>query len=262
VDSAAAGIPARPDLSPAAPPAEPPLRRRGRSIAFALVLSLLAPAVLGLVAVVPWSDGDTAFAFLDRRPDGSPVRWDPCRSIHYQVNLRYAPPDATDDVFEAVARASRASGIAFVFDGSTDRSPTEQGQANFRRLDLPGYQPVLISWLPAELFDSYADPREVIGVGIATTGERSWVYQSGMVVINADAPLLSGFGSGFSLGPVLLHELGHVLGLGHVGDADEIMWAPDLPGSNPSLFSNATNWGDGDLEGLRRVGRPAGCVPS
>lgn len=257
-----AAIPARPDVwDPPDPPRTPSGRRR-RYVALALVLSLFAPAVIGLIAVVPFTEDDTTFAFLNRRSDGSPFRWDPCRPIHYEVNLLYAPRGATEDVFDAVARASRASGMRFVFDGTTDRSPSEQGQGSFRRLNVPGYQPVLISWLSAEHFDTFADPTEVIGIGIAAPGigRESWVYESGMIVINADAPLLPGFGSGFSLGPVLMHELGHVLGLGHVSDTDEIMWAPDLPGWSPTQFSNATDWGGGDLQGLRKVGRPAGCI--
>jgi hypothetical protein len=38
------------------------------------------------------------------------------------------------------------------------------------------------------------------------------------------------------------------------------MWSPDLPGSNPFQVSGVTDWGDGDLEGLQRLGRPAGCI--
>jgi hypothetical protein len=167
-----------------------------------------------------------------------------------------------NDVMEAIQRLSDASGLQFVLDGQTDRTPTEQRQGRFHELTTFAFRPILISWLPANEFELYADPREVIGVGLAVpgSGEEYWVYKSGLVVINADAGILPGFVSGYSLGPVLMHELGHVVGLGHVGDVGEVMWSPDVPGSNPFQVSGVTDWGDGDLEGLQRLGRPAGCI--
>jgi len=257
-------IPGRPDVVqpfPPGPGAASPRRRR-RFVALALVLSLLSPAVLGLIAIGPWMDGESAYAFLDRRADGSPFRWEPCLPIHYEVNIEHAPPGAMDDVGEAIARLSEGSGLRFVLDGQTSRTPSEQRNGSFHELTTFAYRPVLISWLPSDEFELYADPDQVIGVGVAVpgSGDEYWVYKSGLVVINADAPIPPGFASGYSLGPVMMHELGHVVGLGHVGDVDEIMWSPDLPGSNPFQVSGVTDWGDGDLEGLQRLGRPAGCI--
>lgn len=252
---AAPWIPPRPDV------ARPP-RRRLRFVALALVVSLAAPGLLGLLAIAPWWDGPAAYSFIERRADGEPYRWEPCEPIHYEVNLEHAPPWAMSDVEEAVARVSSGSGMRFVLDGRTDRSPAEQRHGRFHELSTFTFRPVLIAWLPAEEFATYADPDEVIGLGFAVpgSGDDWWVYRSGLVVINADAPIPPGFSSGFSLGPVLMHELGHVVGLGHVGDTDEIMWSPELAGGNPLVVSNATDWGNGDLEGLRRLGRPAGCI--
>ena len=265
-------VPVRPDLGLPAPDGaqsippwpdrfRPPPRRR-RFVALALVLSLLAPAALAVAAAGPWGDGEPAYSFIERRPDGSPFRWDPCRPIHYEVNLENAPPWAMSDVTSAIDHLTRGSGLRFVLDGQTDRTPSEQRNGRFHELSSFTFRPVLIAWLPSEEFELYADPDEVIAVGLAVagSGEEYWVYKSGLVVINADAPIPPGFASGFSLGPVLMHELGHVLGLGHVGEIDEIMWSPDMPGSNPIAVSNATDWGDGDLEGLQRLGRPAGCI--
>ena len=256
-DVAPGGFPPRPDA-----PAPSPPRRRRRFVALALVVSLTAPGVLALVAFVPWSDGPPAYAFLERRCDGKPFRWEPCRAIHYEVNLAHASPTALADVTEAVARASRGSGIRFAFDGPTDRTPDAQEASDFRDPETLDIRPVLIAWLPSSSFSEYADPDEALGVGYGVPGSGNgyWVYETGLVVINADAPLHPGFAAPYALGPVLMHELGHVLGLGHVPDGSQIMWSPDEPGSDLFPAASVTDWGDGDLAGLQKVGRPAGCV--
>jgi hypothetical protein len=196
------------------------------------------------------------------RYDGKPFRWEPCRPIHYELNLTNAPATAIADVNEAVARASRGSGIRFVFDGPTDRTPQEQEASDFRDPRSLDIRPVLIAWLPSAMFGEYADPNQALGVGYGVPGSGNgfWVYETGLVVINADARLHAGFADSYATGPVVMHELGHVLGLGHVPDGGEIMWSPDEPGSDLFPAANVTDWGEGDLAGLRRVGRAAGCI--
>lgn len=68
---------------------------------------------------------------------------------------------------------------------------------------------------------------------------------SGTLVVNADA--------GFSpiLVPTLMHELGHVVGLAHVSDPEQLMFESS---------TGRSSWGLGDIQGLRRVGQEAGCV--
>ncbi|MBI3649388.1 MAG: matrixin family metalloprotease, partial [Actinobacteria bacterium] len=64
-----------------------------------------------------------------------------------------------------------------------------------------------------------------------------------------------GFDSRYSDGLVLMHELGHIVGLDHVKDPNEVMFESRvLPGAA------VDDWGPGDLEGLHLLGRDAGCL--
>ena len=77
--------------------------------------------------------------------------------------------------------------------------------------------------------------------------------------MNVDAladgrPLSNGFGPGTAWGRVVLHELGHIVGLGHVGRSDQLMFAELGVQSGPAEYHA------GDLAGLRLIGKEAGCV--
>jgi hypothetical protein len=52
---------------------------------------------------------------------------------------------------------------------------------------------------------------------------------------------------------VLLHELAHAVGLGHVADETQLMNAVATPNS-------PTTYAAGDLEGLWELGAAAGCT--
>jgi hypothetical protein len=77
------------------------------------------------------------------------------------------------------------------------------------------------------------------------------LYVTGWVAINADDPNPPGFSFPGQQGPVILHELGHLMGLGHVRTRGELM--------HPA-GGGVVDFGPGDLEGLRQVGAEGGCL--
>ncbi len=247
-------VPPRPDLAWI----EPGPRRRFRP--WAVLLSAVLAVSLAAAAISPLlSGGGTEagadFTFLARMDTGQPVRWDPCEPIHYVVNASLAPPGSIGDVHEAVQRISEATGIVFVYDGTTD----EQASAH-RNAFLPSrygerWAPVLITWVDPDLSDIPFEHGDSVASGVATplypNGSPVEVYVSGWVALNMEDPNPPGFEHADEQGPVILHELGHVMGLGHVHAFGEIM---DQGGGG------VVDLGPGDREGLSRVGASAGCI--
>lgn len=197
-----------------------------------------------------------SFAFLAQSPTGQPARWNPCTPLRYVVNVSEAPAGALALVQEAVAGMAVATGITFSYGGTTNEMPTSDWGFGPSTSFPTGWQPLLIGFArpgQSDLLDGdNAGAAFPVTLEFTTTGEL--VDVSGAAVIDADlaAQLPMGFG-GASVGSIVLHELGHALGLAHVQDAAEVMH-PVVGPWTPSA------WGPGDREGLRRLGRSAGCT--
>jgi hypothetical protein len=197
------------------------------------------------------SDG---YAVWARNEDGTPVRWDPCRTLEIVVNDDGAPGGWREDLTRAVAEVADHSGIDIEVVGSTDERPTPRRDAYQPERYGDRWAPVLVAWADPGASDLPLLPTDrgiAIPVAVGVDGDRTYV--TGQVVLNRQRDDLQvGFGDrSSSWGATLLHELGHLLGLAHVDDPDEMM--ARYPGDGPVRF------GPGDLEGLRAVGRDLGC---
>jgi hypothetical protein len=201
---------------------------------------------------------DGAFKFLER-VGGAPVRWDPCDSISYAVNTAGAPSSIRADLREALARVTRATGIEFESVGTTE-------ETFFRAYNRMRYRGVvkkaelILIWVDHDAYEAILrrlqDPRPSIAFAKTMAGlfaDRDQ-YFGGIIVIDADATSSRGFGYRYAHGSVLLHELGHIMGLDHVKDPDQLMYS----GRHPNFGLHG--FGPGDLEGLRRLGTDAGCL--
>lgn len=234
-----------------------------RTIALILILTLGATyAGINLVQALRRDEAITprealadprGFRFLALDPaTNGPVRYDPCTPIPYVVNLESAPNGALEDIEGAIRLTAEATGITFVSEGVTDE-PLSPKRPAFQP-DRYGsrWAPLLIGWLPHDsaIFD--VDDVGVGGSSIRTNGDGRLVYVSGSVILNGSEQLANGFAPGKTWGKVVLHELGHVIGLGHVDDPSQVM--------HDSLVSSPARWGPGDLAGLRELGAVPGCI--
>jgi hypothetical protein len=182
------------------------------------------------------------------RPD-EPVTWDPCREIRYEINPDGAPDDQDETVEfvqSAVAEVSSITGLQFEYLGATDRRPEWKEEL----VPVGRREPVLISWATEDEVEELEG--DVAGIGGAVAlrqGADRWVrYVSGGVTLDIDVfdDLEAEWDGEDYQRAILLHELGHLVGLDHVDSPAELMY-PD----NVGLL----DFSQGDLNGLVRLGQ-------
>lgn len=180
------------------------------------------------------------------------MRWNPCRTVTWRFNFRGAPRGAFADARRAMSRVTRATGIRFHYVGRTRVIPgTSKGWPRGTGIVIAYSRPWQSKWNLRGRTVGQGGPTKLVA-GRDARGDM-WRIQRGGVVMDASQWLRPGFGVGDSRGRVMMHEIGHVLGLGHAGHRSEMMVGtanPDIP----------ARWGAGDLRGLSRMGLSQGCV--
>ena len=183
------------------------------------------------------------FAFTMTQPGSSdPVGWDPCQTVSYAVNPAGMPEGARPMVDRAIARISAATGLVFEDDGDTDRRPFTGPLVPFG-----GGRPVVIGWADALEYPGLAGGVAGLGGGAAEDGAQGRLrYVTGGVVLDVEVFTAANLAQRPRvMEAIVLHELAHVVGLGHVSEPMELMFASS---------SGQVELGPGDREGLARVG--------
>lgn len=196
--------------------------------------------LLGYVVRPAYRPAGTAAAFR-RYPDER--YWDPCRTITWKFNPEGGYAGSLATVRAAIRQVSQATGIRFAYRGRTDKVAFRDGAA-------AAHTRLLISWAsPVQVPDLRGS---VVGSALSLTGFDGY-YKHAQLVLDRTEHLRPGFHTrgAADWGQVLLHELGHVMGLAHVRATDEVM--------HPDTTPQAHRYGAGDLAGLRAVGAGRPC---
>jgi len=189
---------------------------------------------------------------------GTVVRWNPCAPIRYTVNADQGGPGAAADVATAVDILRGDSGLNLVYDGPT----TDVPQSGYGASTPPGQNgPLRIAFVQPGASNLLSAAPGVVGNGGVSSYGPYQTHPTQVVaafaVINSQAALTPGFGptngGPTSRGRLLLHELGHAVGLGHINDSNQVMYEYTDGRFTP-------DYGSGDKAGLAQVGAPAGCI--
>ncbi|MET0838166.1 MAG: matrixin family metalloprotease [Marmoricola sp.] len=212
-------------------------------VATVLVLAIVVVARAGGVSALGGGGDPDSYTFLDHQADsGAPITYSSCRPIPVEFNLNGVDDQKTTRsiLLEAMGEASAASHLNLVFAGDSMRRPRPGGAT------MQGY-PVLIA---------FADTAEMPTMdGAAGRGGSSWIedgrsrrYISGQIVLEKSYwnEHLDDWRGKETARAIVMHELGHVLGLGHVDDDHQIM---------SKSGSGTYEYGAGDRAGLAILGR-------
>lgn len=225
------------------------MRRRKAAVVgmVALLSALLPTAAPGVTVTEPAAPAVTAAVQASKRtPEaltpvqasrfmftvgGRPVRWDSCAPVTLRVIG--APDDVSaKQIVLSLRNISNRTGLSF-------------------RFTRPGERAALtIKWVPGRADRDWAGKTFV-----TTTGGTPDRLESAVVLIDADwwAATPVGWGEGDHQGVLLLHELGHAVGVGHDPDMSSVMY-----GGEESIAMDFT---DRDTAALRAVGRQQGECP-
>ncbi|MFT4262928.1 MAG: DUF2510 domain-containing protein [Nocardioides sp.] len=247
--------------------------RRGRVFKRVVIVAvILALVAAGAVAVLAFAPGDAGHAFRQvtgiRQPQrvlaevtpavasndyrflaeddaGAPTRYDPCRTIGYVINPDGAPANYEQFIHSAVAAAQTASGLQFQYGGLVADTWESRRSGQDER-------PVLITFATAAQVRQLGErefDKDVAGVGgslevIEPDGDTRYV--TGAIALSGRAfAAMSAAGRVDEERAIVMHELGHVLGLDHVASPDELMFADNV---------GKKSYGAGDLAGLAVAG--------
>lgn len=222
-----------------------------------VVAVLLALSLLSLAQPAPAQQPETATVVAQKRPGNASdhtwlfdkkITWPSCGTITYRVNPSKAPKGWKQLVKKAVKKVHQASRLKFSYLGKTKVKPS------FSEFNPPDTD-IVIAFLMPNQTDMIAGPT-VAGQGSAAT-DGTWLFD-GKVVLNAKVfrKMAPGFGQGprFGIqgttGQVTMHEIAHVIGLGHARSKTQIMY--------PAATRKPAEWGAGDWAGLRALGK-GGC---
>lgn len=161
-------------------------------------------------------------------PSTSPIGWHRCSTVTYSVDATGAPAGYRSDLDEAIGDLARATGLHLV--------------------ETSGSGNITIAWDPS-LYDPQPGTSGEAGVTAYKTSTDISGSSVNGATIRISSHLVAGSANGVGEEPVLLHELGHAVGLDHY----------DGPVTMNPLDRGYASYQPGDLAGLAALYHPTSC---
>jgi hypothetical protein len=196
-----------------------------------------------------FNESTNKFKFLERSENGAPVYFDGCGDISYEVRANYADERDLELVQYALDKISDTYGRNFVFVGVTNKLAVIETNSN-----------VLINFTSSDESQKLKESRSESGTDVAGVGgpqdskltnkpiNGSTAWTNGMVWI--ERKYWSDMGEIDKVN-LVIHEIGHVLGLDHPTNSTGQLMGYDYPETN--------ELGSGDILGLEALSALAGC---
>ena len=186
--------------------------------------------------VVRASEKSAPIGFLRLDRNGEPARWDPCSALKWKLVGAGVSNAVSTEVFASMSALTKGTGLDFIFEEGGTSADLQNPPAN-----------TLVIGVGVKSMN----PRVAGSTRVKYSRNASLSIRISGAVVTLNPAILKHRARSFDfVTPVLLHELGHSVGLSHVNDPTDIMFAK---------LVNRTTYVKSDLDKLALVGARRGC---
>lgn len=211
-------------------------RDKNISVVATLFVAITSVFTVGSAARVR-AEATRPSPFVRVDAQGNPARWNPCAPLKWKIAGEHPSRRLRLAARTTFRQVAADAGLVFTY----------AGRASADEFTSPPTNTIVVG-ATADL--GMANAGGMTNVFYATTTSGGMSISGARVAVN---PIVVSKGTRFSsyLLPILLHEVGHAVGLAHATDATEIMY--------PQVI-RASRYTVGALADLRRLGSAMGCL--